>query len=58
MMFQGYPERGFVAEAGDIEVLTKLLGHPPRPYLGFARETAASWEAQKQPVAQSRAGSV
>ena len=58
MMFQGYLERGFVAEAGDVEALTKMLGHPPRRYRDFARETAASWAAQKQPVAQSRAGSV
>ena len=29
MMFQGYLERGFVAEDGDIETLAKLLGHPP-----------------------------
>jgi hypothetical protein len=32
MMFQGYLERGFVAEDGDTETLTKLLGHPPRRY--------------------------
>jgi uncharacterized protein YbjT (DUF2867 family) len=40
MMFQGYLERGFVAEAGDIETLTKLLGHKPRRYEDFAKETA------------------
>ena len=43
MMFQGYLERGFVAEAGDIETLTGLLGHPPRRYEDFARETARKW---------------
>ena len=48
MMFQGYLERGFVAEAGDVEALTKLLGHPPRRYQDFARETATSWGTQKQ----------
>ena len=48
MMFQGYLERGFVAESGDIEALTKLLGHPPRRYRDFARETAVSWGTQKQ----------
>ena len=46
MMFQGYLERGFVAEAGDVEMLTKLLGHRPRAYTDFARETAALWHAQ------------
>jgi uncharacterized protein YbjT (DUF2867 family) len=45
MMFQGYLERGFAAEAGDIETLTRLLGHAPRRYEDFARETAALWSA-------------
>jgi uncharacterized protein YbjT (DUF2867 family) len=44
MMFQGYLERGFVAEAGDFETLTALLGHKPRRYEDFARETALSWQ--------------
>jgi|SRR5882724_4371668 len=43
MMFQGYLERGFVAEAGDVETLTKLLGHKPRRYQDFAIETATLW---------------
>jgi uncharacterized protein YbjT (DUF2867 family) len=46
MMFEGYLERGFVAEENDIEVLTKLLGHPPRRYEAFARETAQAWQEQ------------
>src|ERR1700722_11369478 len=41
MMFQGYLERGFTAEAGDLEPLTELLGHGPRRYEAFAAETAA-----------------
>jgi uncharacterized protein YbjT (DUF2867 family) len=44
MMFQGYLERGFVAETGDVEKLTKLLGHAPRRYQDFAAETAALWK--------------
>src|SRR5580700_9579006 len=44
MMFQGYLERGFVAEAGDIETLTDLLGHPPRRYQNFASETILNWQ--------------
>jgi uncharacterized protein YbjT (DUF2867 family) len=44
MMFQGYLERGFAAEDGDIETLTKLLGHPPRRYEDFAKETAEAWQ--------------
>lgn len=45
MMFQGYLERGFAAEPGDIKTLTDLLGHTPRRYEDFARETAALWQA-------------
>jgi uncharacterized protein YbjT (DUF2867 family) len=45
MMFQGYLERGFAAEAGDVETLTELLGHAPRRYEDFAKETASLWKA-------------
>jgi hypothetical protein len=44
MMFQGYIERGFVAGKDDIETLTTLLGHGPRRYIDFARETAVEWQ--------------
>lgn len=47
MMFQGYLERGFVAEEGDLETLTNLLGHAPRRYQDFARETALNWKMQQ-----------
>ncbi len=47
MMFQGYLERGFAAEAGDIETLTALLGHAPRRYEDFARETVTDWQKQQ-----------
>jgi uncharacterized protein YbjT (DUF2867 family) len=47
MMFQGYLERGFRAEAGDVETLTGLLGHPPRRYEDFARETVQYWQEQR-----------
>lgn len=43
MMFQGYLERGFVAGDEDVKALTQLLGHPPRRYEDFARETALGW---------------
>jgi len=45
MMFQGYLERGFAAEPGDVETLTQLLGHAPRRYEDFAKQTAALWNA-------------
>jgi uncharacterized protein YbjT (DUF2867 family) len=44
MMFEGYLERGFVAEDGDLETLTKLLGHAPRRYEDFAKETFLQWQ--------------
>ena len=44
MMFEGYIERGFIAEDGDIETLTKLLGHTPRRYEDFARATFLNWQ--------------
>jgi uncharacterized protein YbjT (DUF2867 family) len=46
MMFQGYLERGFAAEEGDVATLTKLLGHAPRGYEDFAKETALNWQKQ------------
>jgi uncharacterized protein YbjT (DUF2867 family) len=48
MMFQGYLERGFAAEDGDIETLTKLLGHPPRRYKDFAKETVEGWQTSSR----------
>jgi uncharacterized protein YbjT (DUF2867 family) len=44
MMFQGYLERGFVAENGDAATLTDLLGHKPRAYEDFAHETMRGWQ--------------
>ncbi len=45
MMFQGYLERGFAAEPRDVQTLTALLGHAPRRYEDFARETATLWKS-------------
>jgi uncharacterized protein YbjT (DUF2867 family) len=50
MMFQGYLERGFVAGEGDLETLTALLGHAPRRYEDFAKETALEWKKAEKPV--------
>jgi uncharacterized protein YbjT (DUF2867 family) len=44
MMFEGYLERGFIAEDGELETLTKLLGHIPRRYEDFAKETFVQWQ--------------
>lgn len=47
MMFQGYLERGFIAGDGDLETLTALLGHAPRRYQDFAKETVDEWQRTK-----------
>jgi hypothetical protein len=49
MMFQGYLERGFVAGDGDVETLARLLGHPPRRYEDFAKETVDAWRQVEAP---------
>jgi uncharacterized protein YbjT (DUF2867 family) len=49
MMFQGYLERGFVAEDADVETLARLLGHPPRRYEDFAKETVEAWRQMEAP---------
>ena len=48
MMFQGYLERGFVAGPGDLETLTDLLGHSPRRYEDFARQTILAWQQSQE----------
>jgi uncharacterized protein YbjT (DUF2867 family) len=47
MMFQAYVEHGFLAEDGDLQTLTALLGHAPRSYEDFARETAQKWRSEE-----------
>src|SRR5450432_925373 len=51
MMFQGYLERGFVAQDDDTAILTKLLGHEPRAYEDFANETMREWQMLANPRA-------
>jgi len=45
MMFQGYFDRGFGSTETEVGRLTRLLGHAPRSYENFAKETAAIWKA-------------
>jgi hypothetical protein len=54
MMFQGYLERGFVAGDGDLKMLTALLGHAPRRYEDFAKETALEWKKDEKSVQSSK----
>jgi hypothetical protein len=41
-MFQGYQDRGFAPSKTDVAALTSLIGHAPRRYEDFVRETAAA----------------
>jgi uncharacterized protein YbjT (DUF2867 family) len=55
MMFQGYLERGFVASEEDVATLTALLGHAPRRYVDFAKETALAWKKEAKLVRSPQA---
>jgi uncharacterized protein YbjT (DUF2867 family) len=43
LMFQRYEDRGFAPSNADVATLTSLIGHAPRRYADFLRETAAEW---------------
>ncbi len=43
LMYEYLQKEGLLADDGDVERLTELLGHPPRTFEDFARETAALW---------------
>jgi uncharacterized protein YbjT (DUF2867 family) len=45
LMYRFFQENGFTATREDIERQTRLLGHPPRRFEDYARETAAAWKA-------------
>ena len=47
-MLEGYFERGFASTAEDAARVTKLLGHAPKTYAEFVRETAAEWTGNEQ----------
>jgi uncharacterized protein YbjT (DUF2867 family) len=42
-MFQGYVERGFASTEAEVKRVSNLLGHAPRTYEAFVRDTAAEW---------------
>lgn len=44
-MYEHFQEHGLFASDEAIERQTELLGHPPRRYEDFVRETAAAWDA-------------
>jgi hypothetical protein len=43
LMFEGYQKRGFAPNNADVVTLTSLIGHAPRRYENFVRETVAEW---------------
>jgi uncharacterized protein YbjT (DUF2867 family) len=43
VMFEGFLDHGLLAEKGDVEGVTELLGHAPRQYRAFASEALAQW---------------
>ena len=49
LMFQGYQERGCAPGNADVAALTSLIGHAPRRYEDFVRETAAEWSKSRGP---------
>ncbi|HEX8373015.1 MAG TPA: hypothetical protein VF585_09565 [Chthoniobacterales bacterium] len=51
LMFQGYQERGFIAEPTDASIFEKAVGHAPRSYADFVTETVAHWGAEAAPLA-------
>ena len=44
-MYAFFQDKGFGGTAEDVARQTKLIGHPPRRFEDYARETAASWKA-------------
>lgn len=50
LMYSFFQNQGFKAEQSDIEQLTTLLGHPPRKFEDFVKETAAAWNSELNPV--------
>jgi uncharacterized protein YbjT (DUF2867 family) len=49
-MYAYFQEGNFKATDAEIANLTKALGHPPRKYEDYVRETAAEWTAQGAPT--------
>ena len=44
LMYQHFQDHGLKLGSADAARLEKLLGHPPRGFAAFARETAAAWK--------------
>jgi len=42
-MYEFFQKQGLVATREDLDRLTKVLGHPPRRFQDFVRQTAETW---------------
>jgi uncharacterized protein YbjT (DUF2867 family) len=45
MMYEHFQRHGLKGTPQEIETVTKVLGHPPRRFEDFARETAEAWRS-------------
>jgi uncharacterized protein YbjT (DUF2867 family) len=54
LMYQFFQEKGLRATPADVDRQTKLLGHPPRRFEDYARETAAAWKRSTEPSREKR----
>ncbi|MBT8135777.1 MAG: NmrA family NAD(P)-binding protein [Gammaproteobacteria bacterium] len=43
IMYAHIQRHGLIADTSDIDKLSSLLGHPPRPFANFAAEAAQDW---------------
>jgi uncharacterized protein YbjT (DUF2867 family) len=47
LMYQHFQESGLLGTAEDLETVTRVLGHPPRSFSAFTKETAKVWTAMQ-----------
>lgn len=45
LMYEHFQKHGLKADAAAVDRLTKLLGHAPRSFEAFTKETAAAWKS-------------
>lgn len=43
-MLARFQSDGMLPKPGTIDIMTGILGHEPRSYRAFAKETVASWK--------------
>jgi len=53
-MLEGYFDRGFTSTLDGVTRVTKLIGHAPKTYEEFVRETAAAWLGNEQLVGKQK----